>query len=159
MLLNGSGTDVLYFRERVLRFALIQMSFMLPKTTVSPLSFFIIGRYSPGMLGLTVIEPLLSCDFHGARQSIFAQYLTFLCTQEGDCTVCSRWILLLTAASTIFVHENWFNYVNSCFFLLCAATQLVHLYFLVYFHKTFTRVLAHCLWSFYSEWKWALLVC
>lgn len=122
---NGSGTDVLYFRDRVLRFALINMSFMFSKTTVSPLSFFIIGRCSPGMLGFTVIEPLLSWDFHGARQSIFAQCLTFLCMQERNCSVYQ--MNALTAASTIFVHENWFNYVNGCFFLLCATTQLVYL--------------------------------
>lgn len=41
---NGSGRVVLYFRDRVLRFALIKISFMFPKTSVSPSSFFIIGQ-------------------------------------------------------------------------------------------------------------------
>lgn len=58
---NGSGRVVLYFRDRVLRFALIKMSFMFAKPSVSPSSLLIIGRY--GMLGSTVIEPSLSSDF------------------------------------------------------------------------------------------------
>lgn len=65
---NGSGRVVWYFR--VLRFALIKISFMFPKTSVSPSSFFIIGQC--GMLGSTVIEPSLSSEFLWARQPIFA---------------------------------------------------------------------------------------
>lgn len=60
----------MYFRDRVLRFALIKTSFMFPKTSVSPSSFFIIGQF--GILGSTVIEASLSSDFLRVRQPIFA---------------------------------------------------------------------------------------
>lgn len=110
---------VFYFRDRVLRFALIKTSFMFPKPSVSPLSFLIIGRC--GMLGLNYYYPVT----FSAYICLMLNFSLF--TSEGwDRAACTS-KLLLTAPSTIFVPENWLNYVNGCFSLLCVATQLVHL--------------------------------